>query len=359
MADWSDIQFNAGQTDYITRLNALLSRAQNFATEVENGRLGSPSLQTQIGTRLNQTEVDARIVALAPTYIGGLTQNFNANARRIFALADPVNPQDAATRAWVLSVVTAGGDPSGIPVTSFNVGTMADTQVLTRSGTALVGRTITPGSARVSVSFSAGAITIDVPAGTFAATGAANTFSAIQTFSARVNLESASPALFFVETDAAADGRLWRLQANAGALELAVGNDAENTFTPVFSVARNGTTVTGITFSTNVSDQFGNVRDINVRTSNANTNIQLSDRGGEVNKTDNSTPTYTVRTDANSGISGGFSTILANDGPSGNLTIAPEAGVTLVTGTTTGPFSIVPGESRLLRRIGANAYRLR
>ncbi|NJN00902.1 MAG: transposase [Aquincola sp.] len=76
MADWSDIQFNAGQTDYITRLNALLSRAQNFATEVENGRLGSPSLQTQINTRLNQTEVDARIVALAPTYVAGLTQNF-------------------------------------------------------------------------------------------------------------------------------------------------------------------------------------------------------------------------------------------------------------------------------------------
>lgn len=359
MADWSDIQFNAGQTDYITRLNSLLSRAQTFATEVENGRLGSPSLQTQISTRLNQAEVDARIVALAPTYVAGLTQNFNANARRIFALADPVNPQDAATRAWVLSVVTAGGDPSGIPVTSFNVGTMADTQVLTRSGTGLVGRTIAAGSARVTVAFSAGAITIDVPAGAFATLGAANTFSAIQTFSERVNLQSASPALFFLETDAAADGRLWRLQANGGSLELAVGNDAESTFTPVFSVARSGTTVTGITFATNVSDQFGNVRDISLRTSNANTNILASDRGGEVNKTDNSTPTFTIRTDANGNYGNGFSTIVANDGSTGNVTIGLEAGVTLTAGTTTGPFALPPGQSRLLRRVGANTWRLR
>lgn len=360
MADWNDIQFNAGQTDYITRLNTLLSRAQNFATEVENGRLGSPSLQTQISTRLNQAAVDARIVDLAPTYVAGLTQNFNANTRRIFALADPVNPQDAATRSWVLSQITLGADPSGVAVTSLGFGTLADGQVLTRSGTGLVGRSVVAGSARLTVSLSADAITFDVPAGAFANVAPANTWAANQTFSgSRTVLESATPSLLFVEAGGAADARVWRLRANGGALELAVGNDDESTFNPVFSVSRSGVVVTGITFNTSVSDQFGNLRNIDIRTSNGATNFTMSDRGGTVNKTAAGAATWTIRTDANEGWSGGVSILVANDSSSGNVTIALEGGVTLVAGTTSGPATMLPGENRLLQRIAANSWRLR
>lgn len=360
MADWSDIQFNAGQTDYITRLNALLSRAQSFATEVENGRLGSPSLQTQIASRLNQAEVDARIVALSPTYVGGLTQNFNANARRIFSLADPVNPQDAATRAWVLSVVTAGGDPSGIPVTSFNVGTMADAQVLTRSGTGLVGRTITPGSARVSVTVSAGAITIDVPAGTFATLASANTWAANQTFTGVRNaIQGSAPSLFFLENDVAADSRVWRLQVNGSAFQLALGNDAEDAFSPVLTFVRNGMTVISAAFSCDLSDQFGSVRMIRVRTSNANTNITRADRGGTVRKDNSTAYTFTIRDDATEGWIENETILVCNDGLAGDLILNPVASVTIVAGIVSGAVTIPPGDSRLVQRVGPNSWRAR
>lgn len=139
MADWSDIQFNAGQTDYVGRLNTLLTRAESFATEVENGRGGLGSLALQINTRLTEAQVDVRVNALALTYSAGLAADFNCNNRRLRSMADPLLPQDGATRAWVLSQLTIGGDPTGVPVTSLNVGTMGDGQFLRRSGTTLQG----------------------------------------------------------------------------------------------------------------------------------------------------------------------------------------------------------------------------
>lgn len=138
MADWSDIIFTAGQTDYIARLNTLRTRAEANASEVEAARGAEASLSAQVATRLTQAQVDARITALS-LLLTGLSVNLNGNGYRINAIADPLDPQDAATRAWTLAQITLGGDPSGIPVTSLAVGTLTDTQLLQRSGAGLAG----------------------------------------------------------------------------------------------------------------------------------------------------------------------------------------------------------------------------
>lgn len=138
MADWSDIIFAAGQTDYIARLNTLRTRAEANTSEVETARGAEASLSAQVATRLTQAQVDARISALS-LLASGLSANLNGNLYRINAIADPLDPQDAATRAWTLAQITLGGDPTGIPVTSLAVGTLADTQLLRRSGAGLAG----------------------------------------------------------------------------------------------------------------------------------------------------------------------------------------------------------------------------
>lgn len=146
MADWSDITFTAGQTDYIARLNTLRTRAEANATEVEAARGAEASLSAQVATRQTQAQVDARIAALAIP-LTGLTANLAGNGYRINAIADPLDPQDAATRAWTLAQITLGGDPSGIPVTSLAVGTLTDGQLLQRSGAVLAG--VSPGAVPV------------------------------------------------------------------------------------------------------------------------------------------------------------------------------------------------------------------
>lgn len=138
MADWSDIIFTAGQTDYIARLNTLRTRAEANTSEVEAARGAEASLTAQVATRLTQAQVDARITALS-LLLTGLTVNLNGNGYRINAIADPLDPQDAATKAWTLAQITLGGDPSGIPVTSLAVGTLTDNQLLQRSGAGLAG----------------------------------------------------------------------------------------------------------------------------------------------------------------------------------------------------------------------------
>jgi hypothetical protein len=352
MADFDDIEFLAGQTDYIGRLNALRQRAEDTLTEIENARNGNPSLLAHILQQMTGAEVSALIASTA-ILASGLTQNFNAAGYRIIGAADPQQPQDLATRSWVLANLTVGGDPSGVAITGLNIGSLGADQVVSRNGAALVGRTIAAGSARVTVAITAGAITIDVPANAFPSLGNANTWTQPQTFA------SAEPTLELNETDAAANAKRWRMRAAGGALELQALSDDGSIANTLLAIARSGSTLVSATFSARLYDSRGNVRGINLRTSNANTDFTFDDNGGEVNKTDTSTPSFRIRTDANGNYEAGTSFIAANDGNSGNLTISLEAGVTLMAGTTSGPLTLPPGESRLLRRVGANSWRAR
>ncbi|MDP1696506.1 MAG: hypothetical protein Q8L45_01755 [Xanthomonadaceae bacterium] len=127
MADWSDIAFSFAQTDYIADLEQLRIRSQTVATEVEQAHGGSASLSARL----------ALLVASS-----GLTANLSAGGWRITGLGDPVDPQDAATRAWVAAQLVGGGSPADIPITSLNVGTLADGDVAVRSGAGVSGRSL-------------------------------------------------------------------------------------------------------------------------------------------------------------------------------------------------------------------------
>lgn len=116
MADWSDIEHAAGDTDYIAHLNTLVSRAEAVATEVETARGGEAAL-------------DDRLAPLVDGAVG-LTENLPANAHRIVNLADPVGDQDAATKAWTNALLVGGGSPGDIPVTALGPGAATASQLL-------------------------------------------------------------------------------------------------------------------------------------------------------------------------------------------------------------------------------------
>lgn len=82
MADWNDIQFLAGQFDYINRLNALRTRAQNTLTELELARGSFGTLLDHILAHATPAEVSTLIASMA-VLSSGLTQNFNAAGFRI------------------------------------------------------------------------------------------------------------------------------------------------------------------------------------------------------------------------------------------------------------------------------------
>lgn len=104
---------------------------------------------------------------------------------------------------------------------------------------------------------------------------------------------------------------------------------------------------------------LGQPADIPVRTSTGATSFALTDRGGCVRKAATGAQTWTIQNDATTGWDMNASIIVANDSTSGNVTVAAGSGVTLTAGTTTGSFTLVPGDSRLLHRAAANNWRIR
>lgn len=60
-------------------------------------------------------------------------------------------------------------------------------------------------------------------------------------------LKYTTPALILEETDAAANNKLWRIQADGTAFSIALLNDAESVAQEVFSITRSGTTLSAIT----------------------------------------------------------------------------------------------------------------
>jgi hypothetical protein len=61
-------------------------------------------------------------------------------------------------------------------------------------------------------------------------------------------LESTAPFLQFTETDASANNKKWRIQANSEKLIVSILNDAESVETTVFEIDRTGTTLDGLNF---------------------------------------------------------------------------------------------------------------
>ncbi len=130
MADWSDIEHAAGDTDYIAHLNTLVSRSQAVATEVETARGGAANL-------------DARLDGLLDAS-AGLPADLAANGHKITGLADPVNGQDAATKAWANALLVGGGSPASIPITGLGAGAATASQLVRINGAGTAPEGVSP-----------------------------------------------------------------------------------------------------------------------------------------------------------------------------------------------------------------------
>lgn len=113
--------FSALDLDYIAKLNQLVAQAN-----------------AALGLRLTQAQVDARIAAIAEL-LSGLSADLNANGYRITGSGNAINPGDLCNLATVQALISGGGTPASIPITSLGVGTVADGQIVMRIGGAIVG----------------------------------------------------------------------------------------------------------------------------------------------------------------------------------------------------------------------------
>lgn len=143
MADWTDIKHAAGDTDYIVHLNTHVDRTEAVATEIEAARDGDASLSDRLGVLESGLLSEIDDLDAVTLKVSGLTDNLSAGGHLISNLQDPQTDQDAATKAYVNAVATAGGSPGDIPITSLGAGTLAALQLPQRdaAGTAWQGLT--------------------------------------------------------------------------------------------------------------------------------------------------------------------------------------------------------------------------
>jgi len=69
-----------------------------------------------------------------------LNADVDANGQKITALANATNAGDATNLATVQALISGGGTPASIPITSLGGGSGNDGEVVIRSGSALVGK---------------------------------------------------------------------------------------------------------------------------------------------------------------------------------------------------------------------------
>lgn len=112
------------------------------------------------------------------------------------------------------------------------------------------------------------------------------------------------------------------------------------------------------TFSDGLIDAIGNARDIPLNTQNAAYTFVLADRGKCVIKTNTTAYTWTVPLESTTNFPNNSAIVVLNDGTSGDVTISPADGVTLIAGGTTGSFTLLAGVSRTLLKVGTNRWRV-
>jgi hypothetical protein len=117
-----------GQTNLNAKITAMDSATTAVTSEVTTARQGQANLSASIDLRVPKS---------------GLTANFSAQNYRFTTLANPVNPQDAVNLQTVQSLISGGGTPSNIAVTSLNKGTATTLQLyrVNAGGTAIEGVT--------------------------------------------------------------------------------------------------------------------------------------------------------------------------------------------------------------------------
>ena len=94
-----------------------------------------------------------------------------------------------------------------------------------------------------------------------------------------------------------------------------------------------------------ISDTTGNVRDIITVLRNSTTAFSAADAGKLIYKNNTTAYTWAVNTSV---WRNGLAISVRNSGSSGDITISQGSGMTLRHGTTTGNFTLLPGEARTL-----------
>ena len=151
MADYSDLPFNTGDTDYPTQATTLLTRNQDITTEVNNARQGSTNLNTRIAafnTELTAArEGESNLVTnLQNNYWknAAFTSSADLNNKKIIGALDGTSPTDAVTlsQAQAINALGVGEiDQSLIAITDLAAGTATTGQriVIDDLGLAVVG----------------------------------------------------------------------------------------------------------------------------------------------------------------------------------------------------------------------------
>lgn len=116
MADWSDINFAALQTDYIARLNTLLNRSQAVATEVETARGAQPTLLANINYLLAQK-----------VNLSGLAADFQLNGYRMRGAPVPLYADELVNKSFAEGLAFA----TVLPAQSGNAGGVITTDGVT------------------------------------------------------------------------------------------------------------------------------------------------------------------------------------------------------------------------------------
>lgn len=310
MANWSDIALSPGDLDYIDRLNALRTRAEASSTEVEAAR-GS------------EATLSARLALLVPG--NGMTANLNAAGWRITGLGDPVNSQDAATRSWVAAQVVGGGAPGDIPITSLNVGTLVDGDLVIRNGAGIGGRSLSA----VSLAELGAA---GVPDG-YVATSLAEGVVFQQLGAAAVGLAN-------VDNTADADKPV------SNAAQAALDGKAD---------------LGGAAFTTDqvtLAGELAGFRGVPLAAITSAYTFSLADAGKGVCKSVTANITVTIPTNATVAFPLGTILTVVSNASSGNLSVSGAAGVTLrlAGATTTGTRSIAPWGYATALQVATNVW---
>lgn len=116
-----------------------VSVASNTTVTVDGIAFGGTPSVFEVGI-LNRSLNDDQIVAAlgyTPVSKDGLDADLSAGGYNITNLASPVNSTDAASKSYVNSVVSMGGDPSGVAITDLDNGDLEPRGLLSADGSGL------------------------------------------------------------------------------------------------------------------------------------------------------------------------------------------------------------------------------
>lgn len=126
------VTFTAGSKTYVADLETLRAFLEDYATEIETARGGLGNLEARFDT--------------VPSTSQAAAGNISMGGHHLTNVADPGQPQDTATKAYVDATVIGGGSPGSIPITSLNKGAATASQLIRVNAGATAVEGVSPGA---------------------------------------------------------------------------------------------------------------------------------------------------------------------------------------------------------------------